>query len=82
MDRIWRFGLLLCSTARFAGETLCSTEFLSWPPSPSLSPVPLSFAAANISDGAIMGFDFLLGGAVAALLLVYLGYALIHPEKF
>lgn len=29
-----------------------------------------------------MGFDFLLGGAVAALLLVYLGYALIHPEKF
>jgi K+-transporting ATPase KdpF subunit len=29
-----------------------------------------------------MSFDFLLGGFVAALLLVYLGYALIHPEKF
>ena len=29
-----------------------------------------------------MGFDFILGGAVSALLLVYLGYALINPEKF
>ncbi len=29
-----------------------------------------------------MGFDFLLGAVVAALLLVYLGYALINPEKF
>ena len=29
-----------------------------------------------------MGFDFLLGGVVSALLLVYLGYALINPEKF
>jgi K+-transporting ATPase KdpF subunit len=29
-----------------------------------------------------MSFDFLLGGAVSALLLVYLGYALINPEKF
>lgn len=29
-----------------------------------------------------MGFDFLLGGIVSALLLVYLGYALINPEKF
>jgi K+-transporting ATPase KdpF subunit len=29
-----------------------------------------------------MSFDFLLGGAVAALLLLYLGYALINPEKF
>jgi len=29
-----------------------------------------------------MGFDFILGGAVSALLLLYLGYALINPEKF
>lgn len=29
-----------------------------------------------------MSFDLLLGGAVSALLLVYLGYALINPEKF
>jgi K+-transporting ATPase KdpF subunit len=29
-----------------------------------------------------MSFDFLLGGIVSALLLVYLGYALINPEKF
>jgi K+-transporting ATPase KdpF subunit len=29
-----------------------------------------------------MSFDFLLGGVVSALLLIYLGYALIHPEKF
>ncbi len=29
-----------------------------------------------------MGFDFLLGAIVSGLLLVYLGYALIHPEKF
>lgn len=29
-----------------------------------------------------MNFDFMLGGVVALLLLVYLGYALIHPEKF
>ena len=29
-----------------------------------------------------MSFDLLLGGAVSALLLIYLGYALINPEKF
>ena len=29
-----------------------------------------------------MSFDFLLGGIVSALLLAYLGYALINPEKF
>jgi K+-transporting ATPase KdpF subunit len=29
-----------------------------------------------------MNFDFMLGGVVALLLLVYLGYALIRPEKF
>jgi K+-transporting ATPase KdpF subunit len=29
-----------------------------------------------------MSFDFVLGGVVSALLLVYLGYALINPEKF
>jgi K+-transporting ATPase KdpF subunit len=29
-----------------------------------------------------MSFDFVLGGAVSALLLIYLGYALINPEKF
>jgi len=29
-----------------------------------------------------MSFDFLLGGIVSALLLIYLGYALINPEKF
>jgi len=29
-----------------------------------------------------MNFDFILGGAVSLLLLAYLGYALINPEKF
>ena len=29
-----------------------------------------------------MSFDFVLGGVVSALLLIYLGYALINPEKF
>ncbi|WP_274626506.1 K(+)-transporting ATPase subunit F [Arvimicrobium flavum] len=29
-----------------------------------------------------MTFDLLLGGAVAALLLVYLAYALARPERF
>ncbi|HMN85604.1 MAG TPA: K(+)-transporting ATPase subunit F [Bauldia sp.] len=29
-----------------------------------------------------MDFDLILGGGVAALLLVYLGYALIRPERF
>ena len=29
-----------------------------------------------------MTFDLILGGAVAVLLLVYLVYALIRPERF
>lgn len=29
-----------------------------------------------------MAFDLLIGGAVAALLLVYLVYALARPERF
>ncbi len=29
-----------------------------------------------------MAFDLLVGGTVAALLLVYLGYALVRPERF
>ncbi|MEO3386654.1 K(+)-transporting ATPase subunit F [Mesorhizobium sp. CAU 1741] len=29
-----------------------------------------------------MALDLLVGGAVAALLLVYLGYALARPERF
>ncbi len=29
-----------------------------------------------------MSFDYLLGGALAALLLVYLTVALARPEKF
>jgi K+-transporting ATPase KdpF subunit len=29
-----------------------------------------------------MTFDYLLGGAVSVLLFVYLGYALLRPEKF
>ncbi len=29
-----------------------------------------------------MAFDLVLGGAVAVLLLFYLGYALIRPERF
>jgi K+-transporting ATPase KdpF subunit len=29
-----------------------------------------------------MLFDYLLGGAVSLLILVYLVYALIRPEKF
>ena len=29
-----------------------------------------------------MTFDLVIGGAVSALLLVYLGYALARPERF
>jgi K+-transporting ATPase KdpF subunit len=29
-----------------------------------------------------MALDLIIGGAVAALLIVYLGYALAHPERF
>jgi K+-transporting ATPase KdpF subunit len=29
-----------------------------------------------------MAFDLFVGGAVAALLLLYLGYALARPERF
>ena len=29
-----------------------------------------------------MSFDLLLGGIVSGLLLIYLGYALVNPEKF
>lgn len=29
-----------------------------------------------------MAFDLIIGGAVAALLLIYLGYALARPERF
>jgi K+-transporting ATPase KdpF subunit len=29
-----------------------------------------------------MLFDYILGGAVSAGLMVYLIYALIHPERF
>jgi K+-transporting ATPase KdpF subunit len=29
-----------------------------------------------------MSFDLVLGGAVAVLLLAYLAYALIRPERF
>ena len=29
-----------------------------------------------------MALDLLVGGTVAALLLVYLGYALARPERF
>jgi K+-transporting ATPase KdpF subunit len=29
-----------------------------------------------------MSFDYILGGAVAAALLIYLIYALLRPEKF
>ncbi len=29
-----------------------------------------------------MAFDLFIGGAVAALLLLYLGYALARPERF
>lgn len=29
-----------------------------------------------------MALDLLVGGAVAAFLLVYLGYALARPERF
>ncbi len=29
-----------------------------------------------------MAFDLLIGGAVAVLLLAYLGYALARPERF
>ncbi len=29
-----------------------------------------------------MAFDYLLGGAAVAVLLTYLGYALLRPERF
>ncbi|MCO6049586.1 potassium-transporting ATPase subunit F [Mesorhizobium sp. RP14(2022)] len=29
-----------------------------------------------------MFFDYVLGGAVALLILVYLAYALVRPERF
>ena len=29
-----------------------------------------------------MGFEFILGGVVALLLLVYLVFALVNPERF
>ncbi|AZN72917.1 K(+)-transporting ATPase subunit F [Georhizobium profundi] len=29
-----------------------------------------------------MALDLIIGGAVAALLIVYLGYALARPERF
>ncbi|HEV7415190.1 potassium-transporting ATPase subunit F [Tianweitania sediminis] len=29
-----------------------------------------------------MALDLIVGGAVAALILVYLGYALARPERF
>jgi K+-transporting ATPase KdpF subunit len=29
-----------------------------------------------------MGIDYVIGGAVAVLLLGYLAYALLRPEKF
>ncbi|MBX3578360.1 MAG: K(+)-transporting ATPase subunit F [Rhizobiaceae bacterium] len=29
-----------------------------------------------------MALDLIVGGAVAALLLIYLGYALARPERF
>lgn len=29
-----------------------------------------------------MFFDYVLGGAVALLILIYLAYALVHPERF
>jgi K+-transporting ATPase KdpF subunit len=31
---------------------------------------------------AAMSFDYILGGAVTAALLIYLIYALLRPEKF
>jgi K+-transporting ATPase KdpF subunit len=29
-----------------------------------------------------MFFDYVLGGAVALLILIYLAYALVRPERF
>lgn len=41
------------------------------------------FTAWDAPDwGKIMGFDYIVGCAVAAALLVYLLYVLTHPEKF
>jgi K+-transporting ATPase KdpF subunit len=37
---------------------------------------------ATICEGALMIFDYVLGGAVTLGLLVYLVYALIRPERF
>ena len=58
---------------------------------PSLSPPPwLSFLealptpiSANApEEGRLMSFDYGLGALATLALLIYLTYALIHPERF
>ncbi len=39
-------------------------------------------AARNYSEGNQMNLESILGLAVSALLLIYLAYALLKPEKF
>jgi len=46
---------------------------------PYRSPTP---TAANGSEEVPMVFDYVLGGLVAAVLLIYLTYALLRPERF
>jgi K+-transporting ATPase KdpF subunit len=45
-------------------------------------PVPIGTDIPPRSQGTTMTFDFILGAVVAAGLLVYLGFALLAPERF
>ena len=44
--------------------------------------VPFGIGNPTPSQGTTMTFDFILSAVVAAGLLVYLGYALLLPERF
>ena len=42
----------------------------------------MSVVARSCSEGEPMNLESILGLVVAALLLIYLAYALLRPEKF
>jgi K+-transporting ATPase KdpF subunit len=39
-------------------------------------------SAATVFEESAMTFDYALGGLVTAILLIYLVYALLRPERF
>jgi K+-transporting ATPase KdpF subunit len=47
----------------------------------SLPPAASTFTPAIGCEGT-MGFDLILGGVISVGMLVYLVFALLHPEKF